>query len=109
MKLAIQARFGWDILLQQGAQITDSCIEALEAELEHSFDFVTSFVQITRPRNVPAIMIPRFMQFAQQFKRVDKPLADSFFNFNAEIDSTGEMADCTQQLPLARHTQSFKS
>ncbi|KAF7943800.1 uncharacterized protein EAE97_005870 [Botrytis byssoidea] len=92
MELAIQARFGWDILLQQGAQITNSCIEALEAELEHSFDFVTSFVQITRPRNVPALMIPRFMQFAQQFKRVDKPLADSFFNFNAEIDSTGEMA-----------------
>ncbi|KAF7902945.1 hypothetical protein EAF00_002847 [Botryotinia globosa] len=91
MQLAIQARFGWDILLQQGAQITDSCIEALQAELEHSFDFVTSFVQITRPRNVPALMIPRFMQFAQQFKRVDKPLADSFFNFDAEIDSTGEM------------------
>ncbi|TGO25674.1 hypothetical protein BPAE_0075g00290 [Botrytis paeoniae] len=92
MELAIQALFGWDILLQHGALITDSCIEALEAELEHSFDFVTTFVQITRPRNVQALMIPRFMQFAQQFKRVDKPLVDSFFNLNADIESTSEMA-----------------
>ncbi|TGO35056.1 hypothetical protein BHYA_0172g00190 [Botrytis hyacinthi] len=91
LELAIKSHFGWDILLQHGVQITDSCIKALEKDLEDSYDFVTSFVQGTNPINVPAHINPRFMQFAGKLKDIDKPLVDSFFDYTVDIDSTEEM------------------
>ncbi|KAF7919569.1 hypothetical protein EAE99_008421 [Botrytis elliptica] len=92
LELAIKAHFGWDILLQHGALITDSCIKALEEDFEDSYDFVTSFVQSTNPKNVPADINSRFMQFAGKLKNVDKPLVDSFFDSSVDIDSTEAIA-----------------
>ncbi|KAF7888033.1 uncharacterized protein EAF02_002574 [Botrytis sinoallii] len=92
LELAIKAHFGWDILLQHGALITDSCIKALEEDFEHSYDFITSFVQSTNPRNVPADINSRFMHFAGKLKDVDKPLVDSFFDSSVDIDSTEAIA-----------------
>ncbi|TGO80148.1 hypothetical protein BELL_0014g00180 [Botrytis elliptica] len=92
LELAIKAHFGWDILLQHGALITDSCIKALEEDFEDSYDFITSFVQSTNPKNVPADINSRFIQFAGKLKGVDKPLVDSFFDSSVEIDSTEAIA-----------------
>ncbi|KAF7864011.1 hypothetical protein EAF04_006976 [Stromatinia cepivora] len=64
LELAIKARFGWEILLQHGALVTDSCIKALGVDLNLHLDFVTSFVQEIQLKNVPVHINARRVDLA---------------------------------------------
>ncbi|TEY66759.1 hypothetical protein BOTCAL_0133g00170 [Botryotinia calthae] len=96
LELAIRAHFGWEILLQYGALVTDNCIDALKAEVEiideHGTCFATNFVQMTKLKNVPAHVNPSFMQLVHQLKCGDTPVLDSFRNSIIDIVSIDEMA-----------------
>ncbi|QSZ37581.1 hypothetical protein DSL72_008679 [Monilinia vaccinii-corymbosi] len=88
LKLAIKANFGWEKLLQRGALVTDSCIEALEGH--DNFSFVETFINKIQPKNMPAHVNPRFLKLAEKLKYADRPLPDTFLGSIADIDSVGE-------------------
>ncbi|TGO46013.1 hypothetical protein BCON_0350g00090 [Botryotinia convoluta] len=80
LELAIRAHFGWEILLQHGALVTESCIEALKAEVRMIDEMELALLQIF------------FMQLAHQLKCGDTPILDSYCNSIIHNNSVDEMA-----------------
>ncbi|KAI9648079.1 hypothetical protein NHQ30_002708 [Ciborinia camelliae] len=91
LEIAILDHFGWEVLLQHGATVTDWCLDLLE---DRNWDsgFVESFIEKTQTKNVPTHMNSRFLKFAKSHANRNEHLLNEFFHSIEDISSVDERA-----------------